>query len=420
MTIDSNDYHIHLDLVGGIAGDMFIAAMLDLHGNLTDEVFAAIASVIPTDVGKPELTKGTNNSISGLHFGLNLTDQDLSSSHTGDLGDHQNSHQRNHLHDHHQTHHTTYKYLCQLIEQSPLTTNRKCVAIALLSIVAKAEAKIHNKTLDEVHFHELADWDSLMDMIASAVILDELSKSTWSLSKLPLGGGKIRCQHGLIPIPAPATADILTGFEFFDDGIEGERITPTGAAILRYLLDSGRLVEKRPDAKLMGTGYGLGSKVFPDLPNILRAMSFHGMSKITQKHESICIIEFDIDDMTGEELAYSGDLIRQFQGVIDLVTYTASGKKNRKVESFRILAEPEQFQQVVDYCFLQTSTIGLRYRIDNRIVLPRTLQELDGLACKKVTRPNNTDTTKVEHDALKKGSTLEQRRKLKSHIEFKR
>ena len=111
------------------------------------------------------------------------------------------------------------------------------LAIELLTILGKAEAKIHAKNLTDVHFHELADWDSLMDVVASAVIINALANSSWSISKLPLGDGLVQTQHGLIPVPAPATAEILTGFEFFDDGVKGERITPTGAAILSLLRD---------------------------------------------------------------------------------------------------------------------------------------------------------------------------------------
>jgi uncharacterized protein (DUF111 family) len=226
MTINSENSHIHLDIVGGIAGDMFIATMLDMFDDLQTKVLTSIAKVLPEEAGKPVLFKGLNAGISGLRFELKTPRTELHVVH-----EHSHGHSNEHIHDHH---HTTYQYLCQLLNESSLKDDVTQVAIDLLTIIAKAEATIHDKTLDDVHFHELADWDSLMDVVASAVILHELAESSWSISKLPLGGGLVNTQHGLIPVPAPATAEILTGFEFFDDGIQGERITPTGAAILRY------------------------------------------------------------------------------------------------------------------------------------------------------------------------------------------
>ena len=224
MTLQRDNSHIHLDIVGGIAGDMFIAAMLDTFDDLQSETLELVAKVLPEEAGSVILSQGINAGISGLRFCLTPPDKAKAVHH------HEHSH-----------HHTTYQYLCGFIKKSSLNLTVKQTAIDLLTIIAKAEAKIHGTTLDDVHFHELADWDSVMDVVASATILNALSQSTWSTSKLPLGGGLIKTQHGLIPAPAPATAEILTGFEFFDDGIQGERITPTGAAILRYLSDKGLL-----------------------------------------------------------------------------------------------------------------------------------------------------------------------------------
>ena len=255
-----------------------------------------------------------------------------------------------------------------------------------------------------------------MDVVASATILDALSLSSWSISKLPLGGGLLKTQHGLIPAPAPATAEILTGFEFFDDGIQGERITPTGAAILRYLSDNG-LLTKPQQGHLQATGYGLGTKVFPGMPNILRAMSFDTLKNTSEQQSTVVLIEFDVDDMTSEELALSVDLIRGYSGVVDVVVQSARGKKNRAVELIRILASTDNYQQIIDYCFVQTTTIGLRYRFETRRFLQRELHDIDGDAYKRVTRPDGSQTIKIEHDQLTSLSTLNERRNKKNKIE---
>ncbi|WP_448249971.1 LarC family nickel insertion protein [Thalassotalea agariperforans] len=462
MTDKLTNLHIHLDIVGGIAGDMFIAAMLDTFEHIQPDVIAATAQVLPKDVGQARLTKGLNLGISGCRFALaensalvstanQTTANDLHRHQHNDLHNHNHSHDHSnhnhshehhhheyehqhshvrHSHDHHDTHggdkshehqhshsdETTYQALCQRLSASPLEQNVIAIAIELLTIIGKAEAKIHAKTLADVHFHELADWDSLMDVVASAVILDALSGSTWSISKLPLGGGLVQTQHGLIPVPAPATAEILTGFSFINDGIQGERITPTGAAILRYLKNN-QLLTSQPQGELSATGYGLGTKVFPNMPNILRAMSFDINTVKNKQQATIVVIEFDIDDMTGEELALSLDLLRAEQGVVDIVVQNARGKKNRSVELIRILASSQYYQAIIQACFLQTSTIGLRYRFESREFLTREHHQLDLQAYKSVKRPDGETTIKIEHDQLVNVTTLKERRQIKTQVE---
>ncbi|AWB66101.1 LarC family nickel insertion protein [Saccharobesus litoralis] len=418
--------HIHLDIVGGIAGDMFIAAMLDCQPSLKKPVLEAVAQVIPDNIGQAELYAGINSGISGLKFKLALNNnaEENGHHHTHEHEhEHEHKHEHGHKHTHDHTHHehehshserTTYRFICQLINQSQLAESVKLIAIDLLTIIGKAEAKVHNKTLDDVHFHELADWDSVMDVVAIAVILAQLTKVKWSISDLPLGSGLVKTAHGLIPVPAPATAEILTGFRFIDDGVAGERITPTGAAILRYLKQQKCLVT-RSCGVLQAIGYGLGTKQFKGMPNILRATAFTQNTSLSEEpsSESITVVEFDIDDMTGEELALAADKLRSFTGVVDLVTYASKGKKNRATESFRLLVKPQQLDEVVQACFQQTSTIGLRYHQQARQCLARTAGHIENLAVKWVDRPEGQRTVKVEHDELVSLPTLAARRAVK-------
>ncbi|WP_143869838.1 LarC family nickel insertion protein [Catenovulum sediminis] len=398
--------HIQLDIVGGIAGDMFVAGMLDCFSSLKPKVLEAVATVVPHNVGHAELTEGINSGISGLHFKLHEIERD------GIQHNHHGHHTHHSDGDHQHTHHTTYRYICQHLQQSGLDASVCQVAIDILTIIGKAEAKIHSKSLDEVHFHELADWDSVMDVVAVAVILDALKDTRWSISKLPLGQGLVNTAHGLIPVPAPATAEILQGFEFVDDGVAGERITPTGAAILRYLHDTEGLCTSAKGI-LQGTGYGLGTKKLANMPNILRVLHFSQPKQPLQQSDQVMLIEFDVDDMTGEELATAADIIRATEGVIDLLSYATRGKKNRPVESFRVMVKPDQLTQVVNACFNQTSTIGLRYRLESRQLLKRLLSRVDEHQVKEVSRPDGTKTIKIEHDELLQLPTLLQRRKTK-------
>ncbi|WP_440877067.1 LarC family nickel insertion protein [Thalassotalea sp. PLHSN55] len=417
--------HIHLDIVGGIAGDMFVSAMLNAFESLQPSVLSAIAQVLPEHAGQAKISAGLNSGISGLRFTLipanGATSKDDHSHHHSHQ--HHHAHDHSHDHDHSHVHHhdhndeTTYRHLCQLLKQSPLPEQITKIAVELLTIIAIAEAKIHNKTLDDVHFHELADWDSLMDVVAAAVILDALSASFWSISKLPLGSGLVNTQHGLIPVPAPATAEILLGFEFFNDNIPGERITPTGAAILKYLKQND-LLREQPQATLVTTGYGLGSKTFHGMPNILRALHFDKQYAGQDSHAAVVVIEFDVDDMTGEELALSLDILRAKTGVIDVTVQTARSKKNRATEAVRLLAGTDNYQSVIDECFNQTTTIGLRYRFETRKFLAREHHQISSKNVKSVKRPNGEITDKIEHDELTDVGSLQQRRALKQQVEF--
>ena len=147
-------------------------------------------------------------------------------------------------------------------------------ALSLLALLADAEAQVHGIPVDEVHFHELADWDSLLDVVAAGCIAGWLAGARWTATSLPLGGGTVRTAHGVLPVPAPATSRLLTGYPWHDDGIAGERVTPTGAAILRHLVPAAACAARRDAGRLLFAGCGAGTRTLPGVPNILRASVF--------------------------------------------------------------------------------------------------------------------------------------------------
>jgi len=178
-----------------------------------------------------------------------------------------------------------------------------------------------------------------------------------------LGGGFVKTEHGLLPVPAPATTELLHGFSFHDDGEQGERVTPTGAAILSYLIASDRhhfpgLL--KPNAQLLTSGTGCGKKRFDTVPNITRLLAYKltdDSSHHTNEHlhtDNVGVINFEIDDMTPEELATGIDYIRASSGIIDVSHHVRVGKKNRSLFSIQILHEPEYREQTIEACFLQT------------------------------------------------------------------
>ncbi|MCU4674189.1 LarC family nickel insertion protein [Catenovulum sp. 2E275] len=431
---------LHLDVAGGIAGDMFIAACLDAFPELADGVKHMAEHLLPQSAGTITFFRDVNAGISCQRVELkSATEQDNHHScdhanevhqhnhgHTHDHS-HEHSHQHSHSHKHEHSAETTYIALKNKIETSGIRNNVIQIAVDILTILAKAEAKIHATDINQVHFHELADWDSLFDVVGAAYIIDALNQAKWSISSLPLGGGLVKTQHGLIPVPAPATAEILKGFEFRDDGIQGERITPTGAAILKYLQLNKLLLDK-PKRQLIQTGYGGGSKRFANMPNILRVMAYQteqvSCDSLTE-YEQVIQLSFDVDDMTQEELAWATDKLRAESDLIDLSVNSARGKKNRLVEQVNILLKETHLDSVIKDCFRYTSTIGVRWQKLNRLCLLRSqhsvLLDDDAYSVKQVMRPaldnSSYPTNKVESDDLASCKTLAQRRKLKQQIE---
>ena len=390
---------IQLDAVGGIAGDMFVAALLDAFPDLRDRVLADARAVLPAGC-EPRLNETHSGPLRGLGFGL-----------AGEPHHHHDHH--DHGHDHHHDHGTgSFLDMVARIRAAQLGDGTADQAIAILTLIAEVEAAIHQVPIEAVHFHEIADWDSLLDVVAAGSIAAALSGARWTVSPLPRGGGLVKTQHGLLPVPAPATAALLTGFVWRDDGVGGERVTPTGAAILRHLVGADGGGAPLP-GRLIATGTGSGTRTLPGIPNVLRALVFDGADAATQ--EQITVVSFEIDDMTAEEIAVAADRLRAVEGVLDLTIGQVQGKKGRLMQSFRLLVRPDRADAVADRCFLETSTIGLRLADERRTVLPRRQSKIGAVGIKTVERSQGP-SVKAESDDLT-GDSLEARRRLKRQAE---
>lgn len=259
--------HIHLDPVGGLAGDMFISAMLDALPELEPLVLSEIAAVLPEGRADAALERGQSSSMAVLRFKVRTRDH-------AHPHDHDHGHHHHHHHPHDPAAETDYRAMCARIEAAAIGRQTRRHALGILTRIAEAEARVHGLPLERVHFHELADWDSLADVVGAGAIFGALDGASWSLGPLPLGGGLVRTAHGRLPVPAPATALLLEGLTVTDDGVPGERVTPTGAAIAAHMHDG--LVLDRPARAVMGAvGMGAGTRSLPDRPNILRAFVLH-------------------------------------------------------------------------------------------------------------------------------------------------
>lgn len=365
--------------LGGIAGDMFVAAMLDAFPEFVDTVIAATGLVLPHK--NVQFSSCIKSGISALSF--DMPEQG-------------------------ETAPMRYPEMDQILAGANLPNATRDAARTMLRFLADAEAKVHGVRLDQVHFHEIADWDTLADLTAAASVLEQLEGWSWSLDPLPLGGGTVETAHGRLPIPAPATAQLLEGMAVQDDGVGGERVTPTGAAICRYIHDHLTL-RSRAIGRLQATGYGAGTRDLPGLPNILVVQVTGGA---VQSGDRVTILEWDIDDMSGEEMAVASDHLRACDGVLDLVTHPMTGKKGRPVTGFRILARPAHADAIAQAIFSQTSTLGLRLRNEERLILPREVEP----GAKTAVRPH-ASTTKIDGECVADVATLAARRAMAREVE---
>lgn len=366
---------VHLDTIGGIAGDMFIAAILDAKPEWYGDMCGAIRIAgLPHEVGL-SLLPHADFALTGTRFNVD------------ELG----------VHEHH---HTPFSQIKQMLSVSDLDPQVRQIALDIFCLLAEAEATVHGKSVETISFHEVGEWDSIADIVGAAFLIDKLS-ATWTVSALPLGRGTVDTSHGVLPVPTPATVKLLEGFSFDDDGLDGERITPTGAAILAYLkpqqTGAGRA------GKLIASGTGFGTKVLSKKSNVLRALMLSASGQEDSTQNVIYQIDFDVDDQSAEDLAIGLDHIRSIHTVLDVAQAATFGKKGRLATTIRVLAEMAQIDQVFDACFFETSTIGLRYQIMSRMTLDRwkkncAIETLEA-ECKFVIRPGAT-TVKVEADAL--------------------
>ncbi len=374
--------HIHLDAVGGMAGDMFIAAVLDAFPDLRDGVLAAIAAAgLPGQI-HVGIAEHRDHALTGLRFRV------VEPREAGALAAAQ----------HHP--HTPFAEIRAQLRASPLAPAVKKHALGIFTELAKVEAEVHGKTLDTVSFHELGEWDSIADIVGAAFLIDALSPAGWSVSSLPLGRGRVKTAHGALPIPTPATVLLLKGFEFADDGLEGERVTPTGASILKYLGCAQGADRAVP--RLLRTGVGFGTRTFPGISNVVRLLAFEEV-RAAAGGDEVAQILFEVDDQTPEDLAIALDKLRAHPAVLDVLQAPAFGKKGRITMRIQMLAETAGLESVFDACFSETTTIGVRYQLMQRRKLARgnATVEAEGRQVRvKVAERPGRKTAKVEADDL--------------------
>jgi len=363
--------HYHLDPIGGVAGDMFAAAMLDYHRDWQ----AALAQAICT---------------SGLAFDLGVRALEYSD---GILSGHrfevkEPAHPGMHQH---------WRDIRERLRNCELDASVKQCAIAIFELLAEAEAEVHGSSVDDVVFHEVGAWDSIADIVAAAWLIERSGATSWSCSPIPLGQGRIASAHGWLPVPAPATGVLLKGFPVFDDGVEGERVTPTGAAILKHI--KPRFGARITPSVLLGRGYGFGTKTFPGFSNVLQVSVFDPQ-RSRSSDSSVVVCQFEVDDQTPEDLAVGLERLRELPGVLDVMQAPVFGKKGRLAMHIQVLGQVSRIDAIIDHCLTETTTLGVRWHIVSRTMLVRDERShtLTGneVRVKRASRPGGILTRKVE------------------------
>ncbi|WP_243372070.1 nickel pincer cofactor biosynthesis protein LarC [Geotalea sp. SG265] len=354
---------LYFDCFAGIAGDMTVAALLEL-GLPLDHLRRELARLpLPGSTYDLSVETVSRKGIAGCHFSVKVA-QDQPHRHYGDI--------------------------VAMIDGSSLTRTTKDKAQRIFRRLAEAEAKVHGMELDRVHFHEVGAVDSIIDVVGAAIGLDYLGVGEIYASSLPLGSGYIETAHGRLPVPAPATAELLRGLPAHGNSGPGERVTPTGAAIVAALATAWGAP---PAMEIKKIGYGAGSKDFADMPNLLRLVL--GETTGTMQRDEIVVLETNIDDMNPELLGFLMERLFA-EGALDVSFAPLQMKKNRPGTQVTVIAPCHKRDELARLILAESTAIGVRYYPAQRLVLSRTTEE----------RPTSLGPVKVKvvegHDRIRR------------------
>ena len=377
---------LYLDCFSGISGDMFVGALTDL--GVAPSVFEWELTKIALEDHHLHFERQQRKGIAGVKFGVHAGAVHVHSEHEHHEGhDHQHEHDHGDHHHHHDhanspdkqsperttdeqelvpTVNRTYRDIVQLIEESDLSDFTKKHSLGVFRRLAIAEAKVHDCSIDDVHFHEVGALDSIVDVVLACVGIESLGVAEIHFSQLIDGQGSIHCAHGEYPIPSPATIEILAGLPLSQIAVPFELITPTGAALVAEFQSSvGRFPAIRPTK----TGYGLGSRDLPERANVLRAIV--GEKIVSSGPERLFEVQATIDDMTPEHLGAAIDKIRE-TGAAEAFFSPVQMKKSRPGILLTALCRPDQLAEVQEIILRHTSTFGVRSREVDRLALDRS------------------------------------------------
>ena len=398
---------LYIEPFSGLSGDMFLGALCGLLEAYDD--LEGLPQKLNLPDGRVEISSVEKNGIVCRH--VNVVDLNEPTNvhpdhghkhehphhhHKCDEG-HSHSHSHDHPHSHvHGSHeHRHLSEIIELIDNADITDSARKISKEIFQLIGKAESEVHNIPIEKIHFHEISAVDSIIDIVGCAVLIDRLGSLTTYSEPVCVGHGMVDTQHGLLPIPAPATAKLLQGIPCYKGDEKGERVTPTGAAILKYL----NPIFESPTLKIDRSAYGPGKKDFIG-PNVLRL----SLGTISQASSAIYSIETNLDDSSSELLGSDFQAQLLEQGAIDFTLTQALMKKGRPGHLLSALASHEDLESVCDFILENTTAIGIRYYPISRKILDRTEEavstEFGTIRVKTVTTPSGKERRKAEYEDL--------------------
>ncbi len=388
---------LYLDCSMGAAGDMLAAALLELLPDPDAFVAELNALAIPGVNFSREAS--VKCGITGTHLQVTVhgEEEDAHDHHHAHSHDHHHDHAHAHHHDHaHIHHHHASLHNIEHIVRGHLSLPATVAdnVMAVYRLIADAESKAHGKPVSEIHFHEVGTMDAIADITAVCLLMHRLAPDEIIVSPVHVGSGQVHCAHGILPVPAPATATILQDVPIYGGSIQGELCTPTGAALLKHF--ASRFGEM-PVMRTSAIGYGMGKKDFP-AANCVRALLGERSAASDDVIELCC----NIDDMTGEAIGYAFDKLFA-AGALDVYTIPIGMKKSRPGHLLHVICREAEKDALVRALFAHTTTIGIRenrfrrYTLDRRI---ETIETADGPVRRKCSTGYGVSREKFEHDDL--------------------
>lgn len=381
---------LYLDCGMGAAGDMLGAALAELLPDDARDAFTSKLNAAGIPGVHVSLDPSVKCGITGTHLTVTVNGTEEkegghSHSHEHSHHDHQHdhAHDHSHSHDHHHDHshehshshvhhhdhsHRSLHDIHHIIDDLKLPEAVRTDILAVYRLIAEAESKAHDKPVSEIHFHEVGTMDAIADIASVCLLLHKLAPDQIIASPIHVGSGQVKCAHGILPVPAPATAYILKDIPIYSGSIQGELCTPTGAALLKHFVTR---FDQMPLMTPASTGYGMGTKDFP-AANCVRAIL--GESFAENQAETICELSCNVDDMTGEDIAFAIETFLQ-NGALDAFTVPCTMKKGRPGVLVTVLCKDPDQKQMTKLILQHTTTLGVRSAEKKRWILSRTESE---------------------------------------------